>query len=114
MHQLEGATAIALRIFELAADLAHRLTFPSHLDRRQIPSRMSWNASERDLLAGQKLYIAVHVASAAGVSGHATAIVAPRDGRGVNVHVVALRGPISCGVAIHAAGIHDHPRCLSK
>jgi hypothetical protein len=75
---------------------------------------MAGNAAERDLLAGQKLDIAIHVAAAAGVSGHAPAVIAPHDRWGMQVHVIALRRPVACWVAIHAAGIHDHPRCLSK
>src|SRR5262245_19664072 len=40
----ERAPAIALRILDLLADLAGRLAFPRHLERREPPARMARDA----------------------------------------------------------------------
>src|SRR5689334_15507543 len=54
----ERAPAIAVLVLDLLADLAHRLAFPRHLERREAPARMARNAfvgrapDQREVLFG--------------------------------------------------------------
>jgi hypothetical protein len=54
------------------------------------------------------------MASAAGVAGHATAVVAANGWRGMRMLIVALQRPVRDRVAVHAARIHDHLRSLAE
>src|SRR3954447_3853468 len=74
VQQREIAPAVALRVLDLAADLAHRLALPRHLDRRQAPARMPGHALAPRLLAGDKGIRAVNVAGAGGVAGPASGV----------------------------------------
>ena len=61
VQQRETPSAVALRVLDLSADLAHRFALPRHLDRRQTPARMSRHALERGLLAGENRDVAPQV-----------------------------------------------------
>jgi hypothetical protein len=114
VQQFKAAAAIALRVFDLPADVADGLSFPRHFLRRQVPARMAGNAAEGTLLAGENVQVTIAVARTAGIAGHAAAVDAARGARRMRMHVVALGGPVARGVAVHAARMHDHLRSFAK
>jgi hypothetical protein len=81
VQKFQTAPAVALRIFDLPANLADGFAFPCHFYRRQLPAGVAGNAPERSLLAGENLHVALEVTSAAGIARHAAAIAAARCGR---------------------------------
>jgi hypothetical protein len=64
LQQREVAPAIAVTILHLPADIADRFAFPRHLDRRQLPARMSRNAPVGCALVQREVVI--------GMAGRAT------------------------------------------
>ena len=69
---------------------------------------MSRHALECGLLAGENRDVAIHVAGAAGIAGHAAAVGPARDLGQMRVHVVALGRTVARRMAVHAARVHDH------
>jgi hypothetical protein len=75
---------------------------------------MAGNASERSLLTGENVEVAIGVASAAGIAGHPASIDAARRARRMRMHIVALGGPVARRMAVHAAWMHDHLRSFGE
>jgi hypothetical protein len=105
VQQRQVATAVALLVFELTANVPQRFPLPGHLDGREVPARVPGNASIRGLLVEREV-----VARVAGLAGSD----APRHGRLVNMPVIALTGMISVGVAVHAPRTRKDFRGLGK
>src|SRR5712672_237594 len=108
LQQRQVASAVPGGILELRADLAHRLSFPGHLDRREAPARMARDACVARFLGQRE--IALRVTGGAGSARDPDAAVAAARRRHVGVPIVALERAVGCRMAIHAAGIHDHFR----
>ena len=114
VQQFEISSTIALRVFDLLADFTDRLSFPSHLDRRKSPARMPGDTLEGHPLADEHVVVSFEMTAAARIARNTTAVRPASGGRRMRVHVVALRGSIACGVAVHATRTHDHFRGLCE
>jgi hypothetical protein len=94
---LQRFAAIALWILDLRADFGERLALPCHLDRRHVPQWMPRNTT--------RVKIRRSMARRASHTGRTKAKVATDDQGLMRMAVLALSGPISSRVAIHAAGM---------
>jgi hypothetical protein len=92
--------AVARRVFDLLADFSKRLALPCHLDRREVPHRMSRHA--RGIKIGSVM------AGAALQARRAVAINAADDPRLVRPHVVGLGRAVTGWMTVHAARVGDY------
>src|SRR5205809_1466335 len=113
VQEREGASTVAARVFELDAYLTDRLAFPSHLDRRQAPARMSRNALITPF-AADDLEIPVGMTGLTGIAGYARAVVPTHDRRGMRAVFVALQGMVAGGMAVHTTRARDGLGCLGE
>src|ERR1044072_4450583 len=101
LQQRERAPAVACRLLELLADLLERVALPCHLDRRELPARMTRNAlvgggaDEGEVLLG--------VAGRAIQSRDAEAHIAARHRRQMLLPGIALQRLIARRMAVHVA-----------
>jgi hypothetical protein len=113
VQEFEVATAIAIGILQLGADLARRFPLPRHLDRSQTPSRVTGNAFIRGRPFQQRI-VRLRVASHALVSWPAYTSFAAHDRRQMRMLVVALQRSVAGRMTVHAARTHDHLRGLAE
>jgi hypothetical protein len=101
MNELfEAFSAVPLRILDLLTDLAERFALPRHLDRRQMPHRVSGHAC-RVVVRGPMAVRALH-------RDGTMPFRPPHDERQMRVHILSLRWPIAGGMAVNTAGMRDH------
>jgi len=101
------ASAVALRVLDLLADLTQRLALPGHGGGREGPLGVS-----RRTRAGEILALVAAVATQA--SGHAFLIRAAQHDRLVRGHAIRLRRARRRRVAVEAAGRGEHLACLPE
>jgi hypothetical protein len=113
VKQSEVAPAVARRVFNLAAYLAGRFSFPRHFDWSQAPARVS-----RDALIGRRAYgqrkIAVGVARRAMLPGHPVIGFTTQRQGPMDVTVISLMRLIAGRMAVHAARTGNHLRRFVK
>jgi hypothetical protein len=108
VQQREIASAIAVAVDQLVANISDGFSFPGHLDRREFPTRMSRNALKADAGSGAVLEILIGMTGRTLIACHAVPAIAARRRRLMQVVVIALQRPVACRVAVHAARMGDN------
>ena len=101
VKQLRAGHVGTRRVQYLSANLAKRLALPGHFNGREFPFRVARHAGRRE--------IGVMMTCRTAKRCYTAAVRPARHQGPMRAHCVRLRRPVGAGVAVHAAGMLDHP-----